>query len=517
MVLVPCGPFMMGCDDAAGPECNVSSKPAHKVTVPTFEIDEYEVTVARYEACVAAEACTLTIAGEACNWGMAGREQYPLNCATRDMLAKYCAWVGKRLCSESEWEKAARGTDGRRYPWGSEPPTCELAVMREAGAPGCGTNSTMAVGSRPLGASPYGALDMAGSVEEWVADPGADYKWAPTDGSVDEEGDGGVLRGGSYQSTEIPLLAWYRFGQQQTWYNSPKWGGRCCRDAACPGVKDCAGRVCGPDPVCGESCGACPYGQACTAGGACEGGVCAAGCGEMVKVPGGPFMQGCNAAVDAFCQADEKPYHEVDVPPFEIDRYEVTVQQFSVCVDAGLCPPAETYTNCNWGVPGKEDHPVDCVDWEQARLFCAFTGRRLCTESEWEKAARGTDGRIYPWGNEAATCSYAVFNDTSTTGGGCGGAGSTMPVGSKPEGAGPYGAEDMSGNVREWVADDRHSTYQGAPVDGSAWVGPDPHAVNRVVRGGDLYSDPDEVRASRRWSVSWFHEAKIGIRCCRSL
>ena len=94
---------------------------------------------------------------------------YPVVNVTNDMARTYCSWTGKRLCTEAAWEKAARGTEGRRYPWGNEPASCDRAVMHDGGD-GCGTGTSYPVGSKPLGASPYGALDMAGNVSEWVKD-----------------------------------------------------------------------------------------------------------------------------------------------------------------------------------------------------------------------------------------------------------------------------------------------------------------------------------------------------------
>lgn len=297
----------------------------------------------------------------------------------------------------------------------------------------------------------------------------------------------------------------------------------------CPAAKDCTGRACGPDPVCGMSCGTCVAWATCNTSGQCidEGG-CGANCGAMVTVPAGSFMQGCNEAVDTECGSNEKPYHQVTVPAFEIDKYEVTVVEYEVFVEAlggsvgtscdgGTCTPRDTtYSSwCNWGVSGKAEHPVNCITWYQAREYCAWAGKRLCSESEWEKASRGTDGRKYPWGNETATCEYAVMYEG---GYGCG-TNSTWPVGSKPLGTSPYGALDLSGNVWEWVEDDWHSTYTGAPTNGSAWVD-EPRASVRVRRGGSFGNDfADDLRSSYRLAgdpAVDFGYVSFGARCCRS-
>jgi formylglycine-generating enzyme required for sulfatase activity len=230
---------------------------------------------------------------------------------------------------------------------------------------------------------------------------------------------------------------------------------------------------------------------------------------DMCKVAAGCFDMGCNEAVDSECASNEYPYHPVTVPAFYIDRTEVTVAAYGKCEAAGECGTPSTYSSsCNWGVSGKEQHPVNCVSWNEADTYCKWTGKRLCTEAEWEKAARGTDGRKYPWGNDTATCDYAVMY---ASGYGCGEA-STWEVGKKPKGASPYGLLDMSGNVGEWVEDGNHDSYDGAPADGSAWGG-----SNRVGRGGCFYYDAGNVRASLRQYVGPpSGDVVLGLRCCRS-
>jgi len=152
MCLVPAGPFLMGCNIAVDTECNQSwETPYHMVTVPTFRIDEYAVMASEYEACVTASACTATYADSGCNYDVSGRENHPINCVTWDQAKSYCAWTGKRLPTEAEWEKAARGTDGRKYPWGNTGLDCDHAVQN---ATGCNNASTAPVGSKPLGISP---------------------------------------------------------------------------------------------------------------------------------------------------------------------------------------------------------------------------------------------------------------------------------------------------------------------------------------------------------------------------
>jgi formylglycine-generating enzyme required for sulfatase activity len=237
----------------------------------------------------------------------------------------------------------------------------------------------------------------------------------------------------------------------------------------------------------------------------------------MVEVPAGAFWMGANKdgtqcptnALDGQAEADEVPCHQVTVPAFRIDKYEVTVAAYKACVDAGACTtPSACFTYSPWGVIGKEQYPVDCVTWIQAQQHCFWTGRRLCSEAEWEKAARGTDGRLYPWGDQAATCDYAVM-------GGCGNQ-SMQPVGSKNADVSPFGAMDMGGNVREWVQDWNYGSYNGAPTDGTAWEIPSGSA--RVTRGGCYDGGAAYARtASRYLLVPTAAATDVGVRCCTAL
>ena len=197
MVLVPGGMFEMGSNDYA------NEMPIRQVQVDAFWIDRTEVTVEAYSACVADGACTEPGSGGSCNWMVAGREDHPVNCVTWFQAAKYCGWVDggvKRLPTEAEWEKAARGTDAREYPWGDVPePSCTHVVMNDGGA-GCDMGSTWPVGSKPMGDSPFGAHDMAGNVWEWVADwYTSSYDAMETDNPTGPAmGTWRVLRGGSW-------------------------------------------------------------------------------------------------------------------------------------------------------------------------------------------------------------------------------------------------------------------------------------------------------------------------------
>jgi formylglycine-generating enzyme required for sulfatase activity len=237
----------------------------------------------------------------------------------------------------------------------------------------------------------------------------------------------------------------------------------------------------------------------------------------MVEIPGGEFLMGCELSRDPQCIiGDEMPIHKVRLSSFMMDRHEVTAGQFRKCVEAGGCTPAKVGGKCTYRVPGKERHPINCVDWSQAAAYCAWAGKRLPTEAEWEKAARGTDGRVHPWGDKPlARCGHAVVEGLDGMGPGCGAHG-TMPVGSKPEGASPYGVMDLIGGVGEWLSDwfdegyyDVHPAQDpGGPVAGKY----------RCTRGGSWknHCRGFNLRITYRdWDLPTNWGDDIGFRCAR--
>jgi len=220
--------------------------------------------------------------------------------------------------------------------------------------------------------------------------------------------------------------------------------------------------------------------------------------GDTVDVPAGSFLMGCNADVDDDCDDDEKPQHEVNLSAFSIDRTEVTQDQYAACVGAGACTAPACPWDCSHG-----DYPATCLDRGQAESFCNWAGKRLPTEAEWEKAARGTKALKFPWGNDAADC-------TRTNMAGCGEG--PMPVGSLPDGKSPYGALDMAGNVVEMVSDYYDASYYASsPTDDP--TGPD-SGTRYGGRGGGYKSETVWQRASKRdWYDPDDQGAALGFRC----
>lgn len=222
--------------------------------------------------------------------------------------------------------------------------------------------------------------------------------------------------------------------------------------------------------------------------------------GELVKVPAGDFTMGCNDAIDADCSEDEKPMHTVALAAFEIGRTEVTQAQYTACVADGVCVPPTCAWNCD-----DASFPASCVSWAQADSYCTWAARRLPSEAEWEKAARGDQGNKYPWGNSEPDCTLANMA-------GCGN--QALAAGSLEAGASPYGALDMAGNLVELVADWYDESYYGSspgadpsgPATGTRYGG----------RGGGFKSDAEYLRSSKRdWYDSPDAAVSLGFRCAR--
>ncbi|HAH32285.1 MAG TPA: hypothetical protein DCL44_08230 [Elusimicrobia bacterium] len=213
---------------------------------------------------------------------------------------------------------------------------------------------------------------------------------------------------------------------------------------------------------------------------------------EWVTINGGKFTMGTDSGEKGF--EDAKPIHEVVIKTFDMSKTAVTVEQYAECVLKGWCTEPDTGRYCNWGVVGRQLHPINCVDWDQASKYAKFKGGRLPSESEWEYAATsGGRNQKYPWGNDEPTCDKAVMYGNG--GFGCG-ENSTMPVCSKTAGNTAQGLCDMVGNVWQWVQDKYKGSYKDAPADGWAFEGA---GFSRVIRGCSFFNgDASFLRADYR-------------------
>jgi formylglycine-generating enzyme required for sulfatase activity len=224
----------------------------------------------------------------------------------------------------------------------------------------------------------------------------------------------------------------------------------------------------------------------------------------MVYVSAGKFWMGSSDA-DKQTFDDEKPQHEVDLDAFWIDKFEVTNALYKKCVDAGNCTAPKdrtSYTHSSYyGTSQYDNYPVIYVTFDNATQYCAFAKKQLPTEAQWEKAVRGADKRIYPWGD---TFDASKLNSSE------GGKGDTTAVGSYSSGASPYGAMDMAGNVWEWVIDWYDANYyKNSPARNP--TGP-ASGQTRVMRGGSWYDHSVDGRAANRYDGnSWYNN--VGFRC----
>jgi formylglycine-generating enzyme required for sulfatase activity len=245
----------------------------------------------------------------------------------------------------------------------------------------------------------------------------------------------------------------------------------------------------------------------------------------MVFVPAGEYLMGSSHA-DPKASDDERPAHAVSLAAFWIDSTEITNARYVVFLnDRGRHESAcsghscietqaeDKYSHIKYQLgrylaePGFEAHPATEVSWYGALAYCDWAGARLPTEAEWEKAARGTDGRIYPWGDAPPSCDKAQFGE-------CGG--STVAVGSASAGASPYGALDMAGNVWEWVADWYDPAYyRSSPQENPG--GPDT-GVRKVFRGGSWGYPPAFLRSTdRARNRPTYTGFNVGFRCASSV
>lgn len=230
----------------------------------------------------------------------------------------------------------------------------------------------------------------------------------------------------------------------------------------------------------------------------------------MVTIPAGGFVMG---NPEGKGRADEWPQRSVYLDAFAIDQVEVTNERYLafVATTGHRNPPNPYGTGTLQSAKGIEQLPVVQTTWYDAKAYCSWAKKRLPTEAEWEKAARGTDGRLFPWGDEPATLKRANFDreweDEKTL----------YPVGSLPGGDSPYGVKDMAGNAREWVSDWYDADYYRHAPDRNP-QGPDKKGVVRSIRGGSWHSPQADITASARGRGGFALQTHgTGFRCARSM
>ena len=531
MVLIPAGDFQMGSNDA---DASYDEQPVHTVYVDAFYMDTHEVTNVQYQRFVLANPQwqkgriprALHDGDYLKHWNgnnyPAGKANHPVTHVSWYGAMAYAAWTGKRLPTEAEWEKAARGGKaGLKYPWGN---TISYGRANYRGSANVGR--TMLVGS--YAANGYGLSDMTGNVWEWCLDEydANFYSHSPYRNPLSgarsvyeivnnftSVNSNRVLRGGGWLTGTRNLRAANRYGRMPTVTND-SYGFRCAR-AVTPSFprRRTAGNT-RPIP---------PPATRTTAPAAPEG---------MVLIPAGTFQmgsEGIDTRPHGLPVPHRLPVHTVYVDAFYIDTHEVTNAEYKTFVLAnpqwqkGRVPDGlhdgnylSDWEGNNYPV-GKGDHPVTHVSWYGAMAYAAWAGKRLPTEAEWEKAARGgLVGKKYPWGDTITP------NDANYWTGVRG----TTAVGSYA--ANGYGLYDMAGNVWEWCLD----VYDWNFYSYSLSRNPLSRArnvyeivnnfisvkSNRMVRGGGWCDGSQFLRAARRISSTPSLTNIIsGFRCARAV
>jgi formylglycine-generating enzyme required for sulfatase activity len=340
----------MGSDPALEHAPDADEAPAHEVEVGAFRLGRTPVTNAQFGAFVRSTGHP-SPAGWPGGTVPPGRELDPVTYVSWAEADAFCRWAGGSLPTEAEWERAARGDDRRTWPWGDDPPRRAHAVLV--------LTDTRPVGGRSAGAGPFGHLDLAGNAWEWTASL---YRPYPYDAADGREGDGRgprVLRGGAFTHGPGEARSSYRHGML-------------------PGTID-------------HYVGF----RLATAPGVSVDGV------DLLDVPAGRVWMGNDARPSRGpAPPDEVPRHDCQVAAVELTATPVTNEAYAAFV-AATGHRAPIHWESAVAPAGLERHPVTHVDWHDARAFGDWAGGRLPTEAEWEKGARGEDGRPYPWGDDA--------------------------------------------------------------------------------------------------------------------
>ncbi len=580
MVPITGGTFQMGDINGGG---DSDELPVHSVTVGDFYISDHEVTAAEYKECVDDGGCSYNGGtGSYYTYGASGKENHPMNYVSWTETQAYIAWLnGKssrvyRLCTEAEWEYAARAGTSTKYTCGDSDSCLNDVAWYLGNNSPAGTKA-----DKTKQANAWGLYDMYGNVLEWVQDwYHSNYTSAPTDGSAWESPTGSyrVFRGGAFYGSTYDLRSADRI------YNSPGYrnnfiGFRLCSVAAGFAIGSISGNTAedGTTATFTVKLSTQPDGdvvidaassdtgegtvspssltftssnwnttQTVTVTGVDDGiedgdqnytieltvdtgsttdttgyaslnpGVVNATNVEasgpysgMVPITGGTFQMG---DINGGGYSDELPVHSVTVGSFSISDHEVTAAEYKECVDDGGCSyNGGTGSYYTYGASGKENHPLNYVSWTETQAYIAWlNGKssrvyRLCTEAEWEYAARAGTTTKWSCGNDDS-----CLNDVAWW------SGNNSPAGTKTvktKQANAWGLYDMHGNVYEWVQDWYHSSYSGAPNDGSAWESPT--GSYRVIRGGLFSYSASGLRSAYRNGYSpGNRHYSIGFRLC---
>lgn len=533
MVVIEGGEFIMGCDSSTkGSYCfhHKNTPTSHIESVIEFAVDMTEVSVYDYRLCVGDLSCeiprvfdldTIGIGPRKTTWIEDNSDLLPINNITKTNAESFCRWKGGRLCSEAEWERACRGADGFSFPWGNEDYgclklhlPCMIDVYAYAGTviydlPECDNCGEIGSVNDPReDISPDGVTFMAGNgwemVSEFSGDPGV--PWPRT-----------WLKGG-----ECYYRRWsadYGYDQMHMF--------RCC---------------CTPTDE-GSHCAA-------TSADGVSQTRCRPGVRRRVEAPGGMQFVHCGSISmscwhwtqegDELIPCERAQEHNLPavafVESYWIDTNEVSAEALLACVEEGPCslgaeptPPANIELQCPsdrkaYLAEQEAGFPATCVTQAEAQKYCKWKGKRLCTEAEFERAGRGVDHRLFPWGNRSPTCEQASFRDC--------GSGAPVKAGALVGGISPFGVLELSGNVAEYVSSPYMDFWTAAngTEDGPPYLFSNTDFVDRydplwelypdgisIVRGGSFADSWELLRLTLRTPQLKTTASKdVGFRCCLS-
>ncbi|MFH1765514.1 MAG: formylglycine-generating enzyme family protein [Gemmatimonadota bacterium] len=501
------GPVESSC----APSTFSDQVPAHEVRISTFYMDTFEVTNGNYQRCVQGGRCRPSKFSDKAD--LNGSNLPVVGVAWQDAV-NFCGWAGRRLPTEAEWEYAARRGHWGRYPWGNQPPDGSLAtycddecVAAEYSVAHRGSTPRRApdpVNAHSNARTADGLYNMAGNVWEWTADAYNDATYRKLAGkrSVSDPVESGrsekasrVVRGGGW--SESPVMLDARFRRNKAPNRQEK-----------------------------------SLGFRCASSGGGNG---------MTRIPGGTFMRGIDemevSNLLAECQQDsvlkkcsfdvrfkdQTPQCSVELSPFRIDLFPTTVRMYRECFQQGLCKEAGSLNQPGFN---DDDQPITGVPWDGAKTYCEAQGKRLCTEAEWEAAARGKDpSGFFPWGSKDITPNHAVFcygecAEIASRERGKDPRFRPEPVLSRKLNVSSFGVYDLSGNVCEWTADKyMANSYRKCAKKGCK----DPtyrvksKREDIVVRGGSFNQGPTKVTATYRgYRVRNLKNSALGFRCCQT-
>jgi len=474
---VPASKFLMGGNNGRDNEKN-----QHTVDIPyDYWMARYPITNEQYNVYAKVKGISHPVS----DWQK--KKDHPVVKVNWDTAIEYCRWLNNLLKAElpsgmsvllpteAEWEKAAHGTDEREYPWGN------TFDKNKCNSSEGGKGGTTSVETYHLqGASPYGCADMSGNVWEWTHSEYKLYPYNEKDGREDEQKSvARVVRGGAYLNEGSDLRCACRG------WNSAS------RTSDLYGFRVVISRVSNPTSIAPTPAKvSTPPNKLSLSNGI-----------DFMHIPAGKFLMGND-------NGNESPQHTVDIPyDYWMARFPVTNEQYNEYVKArGIPHPVDDWQK-------KKNHPVVNVSWDTVVEYCRWQSNlpkselasglvlRLPTEAEWEKAARGIDGREYPWGNtfEKNKCNSKESKMDATT-----------PVGMySPQGDTTYGCADMSGNVWEWT----HSEYKTYPYNITDGREEEQKNILRVLRGGSFRYYSDFAHCACRIGLNpTFNDLNLGFR-----